>query len=215
MAVYRRNCIVSEVAGSPVAEVSMDRQGCPLSGSLFALAPLLQRSMAHRLLASARLVAYANDLAAVLRRLRTELPQLRRVAMLGQGVGPRAEDAPVRRVAALGQSSRLRDILDSQAGLPGARVPCAAPDLGVTVGTDVRGEQWGRCVPSWRRGRRDVAACGAAWPTRLTLFAIHCTSLVRYKAQSDALLQKNYRAAVEHQTSFGLPAAIPPLFDVC
>lgn len=77
----RGNTTIFEVSGSPVAEVAVAsgvRQGCPLSGSLFALAldPLLCRAMAHRMLASARLFVGADDLAVVLRRLRAELPEL-------------------------------------------------------------------------------------------------------------------------------------------
>lgn len=66
---YRQNTTVFEAPGSPVAEVkvaSRVRHGCPLSGLMFALALdlLKRRPMAHRILATVRLFAYADDLAA-------------------------------------------------------------------------------------------------------------------------------------------------------
>lgn len=73
---YRQSTMVFEVVlGTPVAEIwvaSGIRQACSLSGSLLVLA----LDWLRRLLAAATLFAYADDLAAVLGRLRAELPHL-------------------------------------------------------------------------------------------------------------------------------------------
>lgn len=145
-AMYGQNSTVFEVSGSPVAEVSVAsgiRQGCPLSGSLFALAldPLLRRLMAHHMLASACLFAYADDLAAVLWRIRDELPHLLETLRRWSKVSGLALKAPKCVLLPLwdGDIDGLRTYLDDEAGLQGARVARAARYLGVTVGADVRG----------------------------------------------------------------------------
>lgn len=101
------------------------------------------------------------------------------------------------------------------------------------VGIDVPGVQWRGVAAKLEQRARDIAGSGAAWPTRLRLFCIHCTSLVRYRAQlvlPDALLRKSYRVALQRTVSapwmafapdtlhnadlLMLPASAPRLEDV-
>lgn len=181
-AMYRCNPIVFEVSGSPVVEIVVESgigQGCPLSGSLSAsvLDPRLRRLMAHRMLASARLFAY-SDYVAVLRRLRTELPQLLQTLQWRAAVSGLALKPSKCVVLPEGGMENLHDFLDCDAGLPGARVAQAARFVGATVGTYVRGAQWGEVAVELEARSRDIAAFGAASQTRLRLFARHCRSIV-------------------------------------
>lgn len=128
----------------------------------------------------------------------------------------------------------LRNVHDGDGGLSGARVARAARYLGVLVGTDTREGQWYEVAANVAARARDVAPCGVSWPTRLRLFAMHMTSLVRYRAKfcrMDARIVSAYRGSAQRVLAapwmamppdslhnvdlLGLPAVVPPLLQVC
>lgn len=163
---------------------SCSRQGCSRSVRVafcaFALGPLIRRLMAHRMLATARLFAHADG---------CEPPSARASAkdgtssQIGDGrfllFSLKASEC----VFWDGGDAEMRTFLQGAVGLHSARAERAARYPVVTVGTDSRGALWNEMAAKLGARARDVAACGASWPTRLRLFRIHCTSLVRYRAQ--------------------------------
>lgn len=80
------------------------------------------------------------------------------------------------------------------------------------VGTDAQGVQWREVAAKLPALIRDVVACGAAFPTRIRLFAIHCTSLVRHRAQfcrPEQTMLRAYRAAAQRILArMGMPLVL-------
>lgn len=141
------------------------------------LGPLFRRLVAYHMLATARLHAYADDVAVVLARLRSAtapLCPLRRWVAVS-GLALETQQCVLLQLWR-GDFDSIRIVLDGEGWLPGAKVAQAARDLGVTVGTNTRVGQWCEVAANIAAPSRDVASRGASWPTRLRLFTLHITS---------------------------------------
>lgn len=201
---YKNMSTTFEVDGVPVATMpicSGIRQGCPMSGSLFAIAldPLIRWSIANQFLSSARIFAYADDLAAVFRNVFMQIPVF--MSALGRWAGVSGLALKPRKCVAIplweGPHDAAQDLLEAH-GLPGIRVAKAARYLGVEVGPQASQTQWGGVAVRLLERARDILASGATLPTRVQLFNIHCGGLVRYRARfarPSAELHRAYRRA--------------------
>lgn len=238
---YASNTTTFEVMGCPVARVSVRRgirQGCPMSGSLFALSldPLLRWLMWQRFLATARYFAFADGLAAVLAQMRSSLPRLleafekwRRASGLMLKMS-KTVFIPLWENGLEEMTTYLREDL----GIASARAACNARYLGVTVSTDTRGAQWKAVAEKVKMRAVEVACCGASIPTKMRLYSIHCGSIFRYRAQfarPDKMLLQACRVAEQRVCSapwmsfppqvlhnaeaLGWPGSIAPALDLC
>lgn len=106
-----------------------------------------------------------DDLAAVLQCMRTTLPVLLAALSRWRGVpglalkGSKCAFSPLW----TGGVEEFREYLQTEASLPSALVETSARDLGVTVGVDTRGRQWGGVAFKLRR-----------WREKLPRVAPHC-----------------------------------------
>lgn len=203
-ATHQQNATAFEVSGSPAPEVQVASgtgQGCPLRWSLLALCldPYISRLTFHRTFATVRQVAYVDDLAAVVGRLRHELPHLLAALRRWAQLSGLPLNAPQFVFLTLwgGEVSGMREFIIDVIGLHSARVERVARCFGgVSVGTDTRGGQWREIAAMLAARARHGGVFGAACPTNLRLFGIHCRSRSCHRAKvsrRDGALIRAYR----------------------
>lgn len=160
-AMYRHNSTTFEVSGSPVAELGVGsdiRQGFASLARIGS--PLSWPSREASCHTSSR--RCAGGLRS------TASPSSRRSApslCFGRGLWTACA------VSSMGR-----------AGCRGRKAARAARYLGVLVGTVTRVGQWCEVAAKITARAKDVVCCGASRPTQLRLFAMHITSLVRFRA---------------------------------
>lgn len=176
--------------GEVVAVIGMRcrvKQGCPLSGSLFALCvDALLRRISCIPGRRRRVFAYADDLAVILRRLFDELPalllllarwgratglvlRLTKSVIVWLGGGPPLE-----------AQRRLHNQVPDSLGI---EVEDKAKYLGVYVGPGAESVQWDAVLGRMLSRASEVSRSGRSLRTRVIMHRIYVSSLAAYKLQ--------------------------------
>lgn len=161
------------------------RQGCPLSGTLFAIAldPAIRYLLAQATFASCRIFAFADDLAVVLMCIALQIGALGEMFVLwARASGLRLK---ARKCVLIplweGSYHRLRAVVDSVAAFVGMAIETSARYLGVIVGPSAHVAQWEAVAPRLLARAADVASTGATLFTKMRLWGMHGCGLLAYK----------------------------------
>lgn len=192
------------------------KQGCPLSGTLFAIAvdPLVRAHIAHITLRSSTISLFVDDVAVVLRCLAQQLgPLLQQMASWrrASGLGLKVNKCVI--LMLNGDAARYEQILAEHPGADGMRLARAAKYLGTEVGPDGYIDQW-RSVSKKMAARVPDIASSPSLTGRVVLFTSYVSSLYSFKTQfSDAPshITHEYGRAVQNITKApwqGFPTAL-------
>lgn len=176
-----------EVVGT-MAITSGIKQGCPMSGSLFALAvdPFLRCILVTSVVGLLRLEAYADDLAIVMSKfwedVRAIMEQFHRWRLASAlALNERkCVMAPLWPFIASDISERLA--VDCPP-LSGCVVSGSARYLGVEVGPDAHSVQWVTVFQKLLRRTADIVAGGESLGVRLRRFTVYASSLPAFRGQ--------------------------------
>jgi hypothetical protein len=193
------------------------KQGCPLSGSIFALAidPLIRRILAASVLHSIRITAFADDIAIVVANLFIQLPGIMVIfALWGRTTALKLNPTktailPLWRFDGAMIRRWLRSLVPT---LAGCIVADFAKYLGILVGPGAATTQWVPAASKVLVRAADACFAGSGIVAKLRHFRLHGTSTVMYKAQFASLdgpMRHAYRKAEQRLT--GSPwMALPP-----
>lgn len=179
------------------------KQGCPLSGTLFAIAvdPLVRAHLANITLHSSTICLFADDVALVLRCLRLQLgPLLEQMTAWKKacGMGLKIKKCVV--IMLLGAESVYKNIVDAHPDAAGIRITRDATYLGVEVGPEGHIGQW-NTVSKKMSARIPDLTTAPSLTSRIVLFTSYVSSLYSYKAQfSDAptTIRREYDKATQN-----------------
>lgn len=185
-------------AGESVAEMRMDsgiKQGCPLSGTLFALAldPMVRRYLAEVTMASSRLCAFADDVGVAMRDFAC---QLRELLELFEQWG-RASALRLSMKCMLipdGPLDVARAVVDANPMCDGLQVAHSGTYLGLVVGPAAMQTQWDEVLVKARRRVADIRMQGQSMAARVYLYKAYVASLYLYKARFVDVLAAVLRA---------------------
>lgn len=175
-------------AGEAVGALALEagvRQGCPLSGKLFALAvdPLLRVCLASATLRSTRLSLLVDDLAVMLMRI-VELEAL--MAAL-TAWAPASGMTLIERTCVVLPTSMSTDttrgMLQRVGLLTNAMVVTSARYLGVAVGIDAHVRQWESVAPKVARRPLVVMASTQGIASRLRLSNSHVATMLLHRGR--------------------------------
>lgn len=218
---YSKQVTYFMVAGELVAEVALERgvkQGCPLSGTLFAMAvdPLLRRLAQGPGPLQQWVFAYADDLAIVFRALCVGLARLLPVFVVWgriSGLRLRPDKSVVVPLCARPFAEVRRELAEVSVEAGEMSIQPAARYLGVVLGPEASEQQWNSVVPKLLPRARDVFHTGRGLPSRLLLFRTHVASMIQFKFQfvaASSVLVAAFRRALQSIT--GAPwMALPPI----
>jgi hypothetical protein len=212
------------------------KQGCPMSGSIFALAidPLIRRILAMSVLHSIRITAFADDIAIVIANVFLQLPGIIRVFVLWEGATALKLNSKKTAFLPLwlsfDEAMLRRWLRHSVPAIASCSVGNCAKYLGLMLGPGATDHQWTHVASKVlvRAADANFAAHGIA--AKLRHFRLHGTSTVLYKAQFAPLtpcMRQAYRKAEQRLTgspwmamppdllhslrSLGLPAELPDI----
>lgn len=181
---------------------------------MFALAidPLLRWHIAQRFFASARIFAFADDIAFALNNVRAQLPQVAAALEAWAAVsGLRLEPQkcvflPVWTADAYAESE---EFISECPAFAGAMVRKSARYLGIELGIASHDTQWEPVIAKAIQRAREVALAGASLPARIVLFNIHVGSLFLFKGRFCAPNRKALRGIVGQHKSLRQPRGWP------
>jgi hypothetical protein len=193
------------------------KQGCPLSGSIFALAidPLIRRILAASVLNSIRITAFADDIAIVVANIFLQLPDIMAIFALWGAVSALMLNSTKTAILPLWpfDGAMLRRWLrNSVQALAGCIIGDYAKYLGVLLGPGAANRQWDPVASKVLVRAADACFSGAGVVAKLRHFRLHGTTTVLFKAQFAPLngtMRQAYRKAEQRLT--GSPwMALPP-----
>lgn len=162
------------------------RQGCPLSGTIFALCmdPFLRWHIAQRFFAGARIFAFADDVAMALKDAERQLPEVARA--FGQwarasGLRLKARICVFLPVWEPGEYEALRAIAHGCREFVGASICTSAKYLGSQSGVYSGAERWRPVISKALQRARDIVSAGASMPARVAFFIHTCRCIVHVK----------------------------------
>lgn len=179
------------VAGEVVADVRIKcgvRQGCPASGSLFAIAvdPVLRVLAQGPGPRSQIPFAFADDLTVILRCFHILMPIVVELLERWSRVSGLALQTAKCEIVPLVEGpldSFVRTLVDLGGSAAEMRVRTASRCLGVVLGPDAVHTQWSTVAAKILPRTADVLATARGLAGRLMLFRTHILSLVLFKAQ--------------------------------
>jgi exonuclease III len=193
------------------------KQGCPLSGSIFALAidPLIRKILAASVLHPIRVTAFADDIAIVIGNLFLQLPDIMTI-FASWGVVSALVLNPLKTAILplwhFDGAMIRRWIRHSVPALAGSAVADLAKYLGMLIGPGAADAQWTPVASKVLVRAADASHAGIGIAAKLRHFRLHGTTTVMYKAQFASLsgeLRLAYRKAEQRLT--GSPwMALPP-----
>lgn len=193
------------------------KQGCPLSGSIFALAidPLIRKILAASVLHPIRITAFADDIAIVVGNLFLQLPDIMTI-FVSWGVVTALRLNPMKTAILplwhFDGAMIRRWMRHSIPSLAGAVVSNFAKYLGMLIGPGAAVSQWTPIASKVLVRAADASHAGIGIVAKLRHFRLHGTTTVMYKAQFTPLsseMRQAYRKAEQRLT--GSPwMAIPP-----
>jgi hypothetical protein len=175
------------------------RQGCPASGSLFALAidPCLRYLMAMLGPGRGIITAYADDIAAAVKELFVAL-RILAAAFLVVGKCSALELHPGKVVIIplwKYDEKAVRDAITVAApGLAGAVIRNYGKLLGIFLGPGALARQWLAVGEELRSRSRFLASLGLAWSGTLPLFRSHVLPVASHVAQMCSIPKEMFRA---------------------
>lgn len=178
------------------------KQGCPLSGTCSAIAvdPLVRAHLANITLRSFTICLFADDVALVLRCLRTQLgPLLAQMAAWHRASGRGLKMQKCVIIMLYGLESDYATIIGEHSEAAGMRVARAATYLGVEVGPDGHMQQWHTVSKNMSARVPDITAAPSL-PSRIVLFNSYISSLYSFKAQfagAPGATRREYGRAVQ------------------
>lgn len=193
------------------------KQGCPLSGSIFALAidPLIRRILAASVLHPIRVTAFADDIAIVVGNIFLQLPGVMTIFALWGAISALRLNPLKTAILPLwhydGAMLRrwLRHFIPA---LACSGIADFAKYLGMLIGPGAAATQWTPVASKVLVRAADACFAGIGIVARLRHFRLHGTTTVMYKAQFTPIsadMRQAYRKAEQRLT--GSPwMALPP-----
>lgn len=194
------------------------KQGCPLSGSLFAIAadPLIRAHLANLTIHSGRINLFADDTAIALRHLARSLPSvLALFARWKRASGLALKNSKCVVVPGAENLQAYRDFINGCAEAEGMLVATAATYLGVVVGPTAHCTQWEAVNRKAIKKMQDILVAPSLLG-RMVFFNVHIASLYTYKAQfcnPDASAVRHFRRSVQRLTRAPWMAMPCPLLE--
>jgi endonuclease/exonuclease/phosphatase family metal-dependent hydrolase len=178
-------------AGADCASVEVRsgiKQGCPASGSIFALAadPLIRYMLMEGSLRSARIFAYADDLALVTGNLGVQLPRVLGILARWARASALELNAAKCVVIPLGGASvegTRAVVAEVAADFVGCSVARSGKYLGVYVGDEADDRQWAAIPRSVAERTGQIRDQHSGLVFSLIMFKVYVTSLLQYKLQ--------------------------------
>jgi hypothetical protein len=193
------------------------KQGCPLSGSIFALAidPLIRRILAASVLHTIRVTAFADDIAIVVANLFLQLPGIMSIFVLWGAATALKLNAAKTAILPLWPFDGAmihRWLRHSVRDLSGCIVANFAKYLGILLGPGAAISQWDPVASKVLVRAADACFSGSGIMAKIRHFRLHGTTTVLFKAQFaplDSAMRQAYRKAEQRLT--GSPwMALPP-----
>lgn len=166
-----------DYVGVPVVPIDLRtgiRQGCPLPGTIFALAldPFVWRHLSCPVFVRTRIFLYADDLASALKDVYRLFPLVLRAlhhwSLLASGLTLKPAKCVVLHLWD-GDYTELINFVSSLPGFTAGAVRTSAQHLGVDLGARAADTKWAAVCPKLTRRALDIRYAGASPPTRMPL----------------------------------------------
>lgn len=175
--------------GAVVTTISLHsgiRQGCRLSGTMFALSldPFVRWYLSRSIFNGSYIFLYADDLANAFRDVYQQLPLILRALLhwrRASGLSLKPSKCVVLPLW-VGDYSDIKNFVGNLPGFTTDVVRSSARYLGVELGVNSCAAQWLSVAPRITQRAHDIRNAGASLPSRVALHNTHVASMIRYRA---------------------------------